>query len=190
MIARPTTRAPRARGVVLACALTTALTGGCTSVAKPSASPETTVTITQPSTSSASSPSGSTQISDVIGRRFDLGQIQSVRTVDGTLVVELDRWTVPGTSDSKLSQEGLPVRPHREQLYVNKDTGNTYTAPVAPQAQFVLNTCVPANEGPDGLISTPRLAADWLKHPSTSALLLVTYDDQGRITRLDTDPRC
>jgi hypothetical protein len=54
----------------------------------------------------------------------------------------------------------------------------------------VVNTCVPGPAGELGLESTPQDAASWLKRPDPQNVLVVTYDDQGAITRLDTDPRC
>ena len=49
---------------------------------------------------------------------------------------------------------------------------------------------IPGPAGELGLESTPQDAASWLKRPDPQNVLVVTYDDQGAITRLDTDPRC
>jgi hypothetical protein len=40
------------------------------------------------------------------------------------------------------------------------------------------------------MTSKPLSATSWLAKPDPAAVLLVTYDETGTITRLDTDPRC
>jgi hypothetical protein len=153
--------------------------------------PAQTVTVTHtsasPSPSSTATPSAT---SDVKGRAFDLGTVARVSTVGGVLVVELDRWTLPGTSDSTIARQGVQVVPHRGGRYTNQNDRKTYTAPVADGANVVVNRCVPGPDGQLGLESAPQGAADWLAQPDTKTVLVVTYDEAGAITRLDTDPRC
>ena len=95
--------------VVLAAAVSACGGGG------DGANPRTTVTVTQGSSSPATAtPSQTpTATSDVKGRRFDLGTVTDVSTVGGVLVVELDRWTLPGTSDTDVARQGIKVVPHK-----------------------------------------------------------------------------
>ena len=182
---------PRSALAVLAAVAMTAAVGACGNGGD-GASPRTTVTVTQGTTTPASptTPATPTATSDVKGRHYDLGTVTGVRTVGGVLVVELDRWTLPGTSDTDVARQGIKVVPHRGARYTNQNTEKTYSAPVADGAIAVVNTCVPGAGGELGLVSTPTSAASWLKKPDSSNVLVVTYDDAGRITRLDTDPRC
>lgn len=157
------------------------------------ASPQATVTVTRGSDSpSATSTPSPTATTDVKGRRFDLGSISSVDTVAGVLVVQLDRWTLPGTTDTAVARDGIKVVPHKGTRYTNQNKEKTYSAPVADGAIAVVNTCVPGAGGELGLESSPQDAAAWLKQAKHSPqdVLVVTYDDDGAITRLDTDPRC
>ncbi|WP_426563673.1 hypothetical protein ACPPVT_20800 [Angustibacter sp. McL0619] len=165
------------------------LLAGCSDGQGSGAAPTVTVTATTgtPSGSATASPTVTT---DVKGRAFDLGTITAVSTVDGTRVVELDRWTATGTSDSTLAKQGLKVLPHKGSRFTNQNTSKTYTAPVAPGARLVVNTCVADTSGDLGMTSQPISAISWLAKPDRSAVLLVTYDDTGVITRLDTDPIC
>ncbi|MGN6301862.1 MAG: hypothetical protein ACTHN8_12315 [Angustibacter sp.] len=154
------------------------------------ATPRATVTVTTSSRPTDTATPAPTATSDVKGRRFDLGTVTGVSTVGGVTVIELDRWTLPGTSDTDVARNGIKVVPHRDARYTNQNTEKTYTAPVADGAIAVVNRCVPGSGGELGLESTPQSAASWLKHPDSRDVLVVTYDDQGRVTRLDTDPRC
>jgi hypothetical protein len=155
------------------------------------ATPTATVTVTRSSGTSSASPAPEpTATSDVQGRRFDLGTVTEVSTVAGTLVVELDRWTLPGTSDTAIARRGIKVVPHEGARYTNQNDQKTYTAPVAAGAIAVVNRCVPGPAGQLGLESTPEDAAGWLKDADGKDVLVVTYDEDGAITRLDTDPRC
>lgn len=170
-----------------AAAVTTALSG-CGGAE--GASPRTTVTVTSSATPTGTDTPAPTATSDVKGRRFDLGTVTDVSTVGGVTVIELDRWTLPGTSDTDVARNGIKVVPHREVRYTNQNTEKTYTAPVADGAIAVVNRCVPGTGGELGLESTPQSATTWLKSADSREVLVVTYDEQGRVTRLDTDPRC
>lgn len=154
------------------------------------ASPRTTVTVTTSTRPTSSATAAPTATTDVKGRRFDLGTVTDVSTVGGVTVIELDRWTLPGTSDTDVARGGIKVVPHRDVRYTNQNTEKTYTAPVADGAIVVVNRCVAGSDGELGLESTPQSASTWLKNPDSREVLVVTYDDQGRVTRLDTDPRC
>jgi hypothetical protein len=153
--------------------------------------PAPTVTVTDPgSTTPGSASAKPTATSDVQGRRFDLGTVIKVSTVAGVLVVELDRWTLPGTTDSKIARDGLPTEPHEGPLYTNQNTQKTYTAPVADSARVVINRCVRSAGNPLGMTSAQQDAVGWLRSADPAAVLLVTYDDAGQIIRLDTEARC
>ena len=189
---RATQRRPRLTGcgvALMATALAPLALAGCSSADQ--AGPATTVTVTATTgTSSGTSTPSPTVTSDVKGRSFDLGTVNAVSTVNGTRVVELDRWTVTGTSDSTLAKQGLKVVPHKGSRYTNQNSSKTYTAPVAAGARVVVNTCVPGPGGTLGITSSPVSASSWLTKPDASAVLLVTYDKDGFISRLDTDPGC
>lgn len=148
-----------------------------------------TVTVTtSPAPSTATS--SPTATSDVRGRSYDLGTVKSTSTVGGVRLVELDRWTLPGTTDSTLAARGVAVVPHRGARYTNQNPRKTYTAPIADGASIVVNTCVARPDGQLGLSARPLHAADWLERFDPRAVLVVTYNARGQITRLDTDPRC
>jgi hypothetical protein len=146
------------------------------------------VTVTETQTSPATPPASPT--SDVKGRRFDVGTVSSVKDVDGVLWLQLDRWTVKGLSDAKLAKDGISVTPHTDARFTNQNNDRLRNVPVAPGATVVVNTCHQADEGQLGLSSSPEAAADWLDDPDTKQVLLLTYDDSGRVVRMDTDPRC
>jgi hypothetical protein len=109
--------------------------------------------------------------------------------VGGVTVVQLDRWTLPGTSDSTIARKGLPITPHNGSRYTDQNRTKTYSAPVADGATVVVNTCVKSGKQL-GLTSTPEPAKTWLDKGDHDTVLIVQYDAQGRITRMDTDPRC
>jgi hypothetical protein len=162
---------------------------GCTSDGRSGPTP--TVTVTEPGATTASSPSAEpTATSDVQGRRFDLGTVARFSTVAGVPVVELDRWTLAGTTDSTIAREGLEVTPHVGPLYTNQNSQKTYSAPIANGARVVVNRCVRTPGNPLGLAASQQDAVGWLRSPHPETVLLVTYDDTGRITRLATEARC
>ena len=174
--------------LLMAGASVAALVAGCSSDGQSAAS--STVTVTTTSTPSGTASASPTATTDVKGRTFDIGTVTAVKTIGTVKVVELDRWTLDGTSDSTLAKQGVTIAPHRGPLYTNQNTAKTYTAPVAPGARIVVNTCVVDGSGDLGLTSQPLSASAWLAKPDTSAVLLVRYDGTGAITRMDTDPRC
>jgi hypothetical protein len=184
-----TRRRPRADRTLLPAVAALAVVTGCTSGS--GSGTTATVTVTQPGATTASSPSAKpTATSDVQGRRFDLGTVVRVSTVAGVPVVELDRWTLAGTTDSAIAREGLKVTPHVGPLYTNQNSQKTYSAPVADGARVVVNRCVRTPGNPLGITASQQDAAGWLRSPHPETVLLVTYDEAGRITRLATEARC
>ncbi|GAB3595977.1 hypothetical protein GCM10027446_22130 [Angustibacter peucedani] len=164
---------------------------GCGDGGGTGATPAETVTVTTtPGTASGTRTSTPRATSDVEGRAFDLGTVAKAGTVAGVLVVELDRWTLPGTSDSALATKGVELAPHRGARFTNQNTEKTYSAPVADGARVVLNTCVPGDAGQLGLRSEPVLAATWLEKPDPAVVFVVSYDKTGSITKMESDPRC
>jgi hypothetical protein len=145
------------------------------------------VTVTESVTPTPDTPQ--TPASDVAGRRYDVGTVRQVKDVGGGLVVQLDRWTVRGVGDAQLAQEGIGITPHTDTRFTNQNDDRLRAVPVAPGATVVVNRCVKSGDML-GLRSTPQDAADWLKQADGKAVLLLTYDDAGRIVRMDTDPRC
>jgi hypothetical protein len=145
------------------------------------------VTVTESVTPTPTGPT--TSASDVAGRRYDVGTVRRVQDSNGELVLQLDRWTVKGVSDAKLAKDGITITPHTGDRFTNQNNDKLRTVPVAPGATVVVNTCVKSGDQL-GLTSAPQDAASWLQTPNTKALLLLTYDDSGRIVRMDTDPRC
>ena len=159
---------------------------GCAAGDNPATNAER-VTVTESVTPTPSAPE--TPGSDVAGRTYDVGTISTVKDVDGELVLQLDRWTVKGVSDGELAKDGMSVVPHTGSRFTNQNNDRLRTVPVAPGATLVVNTCVKSGDQV-GLRSTPQDAAGWLEHADRKAVLLLTYDETGRVVRMDTDPRC
>jgi len=145
------------------------------------------VTVTESVTPTPTGPR--TPVSDVAGRRYDAGTVRQVKDSNGELVLQLDRWTVKGVSDAQLAKDGVDITPHTDVRFTNQNNDRLRAVPVAPGATVVVNTCVKSGDQL-GLTSTPKDAMSWLEHPDPDAVLLLTYDDAGRVVRLDTDPRC
>jgi hypothetical protein len=182
-------RTPRHRHALLAapaCLATALALTGCGVGNTPTTNAER-VTVTESVTPTPDTPQ--TPASDVAGRRYDVGTVRQVKDVGGGLVVQLDRWTVKGVGDAQVAQEGIDVSPHTDVRFTNQNDDRLRAVPVAPGATVVVNRCVKAGDRL-GLRSTPKDATDWLKHADGKAVLLLTYDDAGRIVRMDTDPRC
>ena len=154
-----------------------------------SASPGPSPTVTVTASTSTSSPTATRATSDVVGRRYDAGTVRSVKTIAGTLVLELDRYTASGVTDDALARDGVRIIPHAGDRFINQNDTNTYTVIVAPGARLVVNECVKTGAGL-GLRAAPEDAAGWLRDPDRTSVLLLTLDDKGRATRFDTDPRC
>lgn len=174
----------RVLAVLLSCSAAVGL-AGCASGGNPTSNAER-VTVTETATSPATP---TTPTSDVVGRHFDVGTVSDVREVDGELWMKLDRWTVKGVSDSDLAKKGVPVTPHTGDRFTNQNNDRLRDVRVAPGATVVVNTCV-KNGDQLGLSSTPQDAVSWLDSVDPKAVLLLSYDDSGRVVRLDTDPRC
>ncbi len=153
----------RVAAALLASAALTAALSGCGGA--DGASPRTTVTVTTSNTPTSSATAAPTATTDVKGRHFDVGTVTDVSTVGGVTVIELDRWTLPGTSDTDVARNGIKVVPHRDARYTNQNTEKTYTAPVADGAIAVVNRCVPGSGGELGLESTPQSASTLAGEP-------------------------
>ncbi|MEO7745681.1 MAG: hypothetical protein ABIV05_05585 [Actinomycetota bacterium] len=162
--------------------------GGC-AAASGTVTPSRTVTVTT-TPAAPRTPTAAPASSDVVGRAHDVGTVRRTGTVGGGQVVELDRYTLDGTSDDALAADGVPLTPHANDLFSNQNDQRTYTIPVAPGATVVLNECVTA-DGALGLRSTPVPdTTAWLRDVDPDTVVLVTIDGRGRATRFDTDPRC
>ena len=165
------------------------LLGQLAACSSASSGPAPSQTVTVTATGGASSTSPTRARSNVVGRRYDAGTVRSVATVAGTLVIELDRYTVKGATDEALARDGVRITPHIGDRFTNQNDTKTYTVPVAAGAQLVVNECVRTSAAL-GLRSTPEDAAGWLTDPDRTSVLLLTLDEAGRATRFDTDPRC
>lgn len=170
----------------LSCSTAVLTLAACASGGNPTTNAER-VTVTESVTPTPTGPQ--TPVSDVAGRRYDAGTVRQVKDSNGELVLQLDRWTVKGLSDAKLAKDGVDITPHTDARFTNQNDDRLRTVPVAPGATVVVNTCVKSGDRL-GLTSTPQDAASWLEHPDPDAVLLLTYDEGGRVVRMDTDPRC
>jgi hypothetical protein len=102
----------------------------------------------------------------------------------------LNRYTVKGLSDAKLASDGAPVSPHTDVRFTDQNKGKTYLVPVNPSAPIVVNTCDNSGSTPT-MTSTPVTLAAFLSSANRAkTVVLLSYDDLGRLTRLDTDPAC
>jgi hypothetical protein len=139
---------------------------------------------------SASPTTVSSAVSSVKGRKFDAGTIVKSKTQGGLTVLVLDRWTVKGVSDAKLATSGVPITPHSDTRFFDQNHGKTYTIPVNPSAPIVKNICTDKGGTPT-MTSTPETLKDFLSSPNrTRTIVILSYDDSGRLIRLDTDPSC
>jgi hypothetical protein len=175
----------RAIAAAMSCSAALALVA-CANGGNPTTNAER-VTVTESVTPTPSDPQ--TPVSDVAGRRYDVGTVRQVKDSNGELVLQLDRWTVKGLSDAKLAKDGVDITPHTDARFTNQNNDRLRTVPVAPGATVVVNTCVKSGDRL-GLTSTPQDAATWLEQPHPDAVLLLTYDATGRVVRMDSDPRC
>ncbi|WP_392543224.1 hypothetical protein [Oryzobacter telluris] len=186
---------PRPTRLATAAVVATALAAltGCGSDA-PERPQDVVVTVTASPSPSASSaaPSASakpaTIRSDVKGRRFDFGLVESRRTSGGTDVLVIDRWTDPKVDDALLAKQGLPVEPYevRSARYLNQKK-KTFDVPVREGTSFLLNHCVALGEPPETRsVSAEELAAA----SSVDRLLLVELDAAGYATGGETFPGC
>ena len=184
--AAQTSRRRRALVAAPACLVAGLALASCAAGHNPTTNAER-VTVTESVTPTPSAPK--TPTSDVAGRTYDVGTISTVKDVGGGLVLQLDRWTVKGVGDGELAKDGISVVPHTGDRFTNQNDGRLRRVPVAPGAMLVVNTCVKSGDQL-GLRSTQEDAAGWLEHADPKTVLLLTYDDTGRVVRMDTDPRC
>lgn len=129
-------------------------------------------------------------VSTVKGRKHDAGVIVSSKKAGGLTVLILNRYTVKGLSDAKLASDGAPISPHSDARFSDQNKGKTYQVPVNPTAVIVVNTCDNSGSTPT-MTSTPVTLAQFLGSSGRAkTVVLLTYDDSGRLVRLDTDPAC
>jgi hypothetical protein len=129
-------------------------------------------------------------VSTVKGRKHDAGTIVGTKKAGGLTILVLNRYTVKGMSDAKLASDGGPISPHSDVRFTDQNKGKTYLVPVNPAAVIVVNTCDDSGGTPT-MTSTPITLAQFLSSGSRSkTIVLLSYDDSGRLLRLDTDPAC
>ncbi|MEO5608591.1 MAG: hypothetical protein ABIQ61_13635 [Ornithinibacter sp.] len=163
--------------------------------------PEVVVTVTSTPSPAASdaprsrTPSASPTVkadpvkSDVLGRSFDFGLVKSAKTVGGTAVLVIDRWTDPAVDDAELARTGLAVAAYdlRKNPYKNVNSKVVFQVPVREGTTFLLNHCVAAGEP----LQTRSVDAGALAAaPETDRLVLLTLDDAGYATSGETLPGC
>lgn len=144
-------------------------------------------------TATASPTATETEGGDVRGRAHDVGTITDVRHVDTRLLLTLDRWTVNGMDDATLAAEGAPIVPHTDDRFANQNAEKTYAVPVARDAVLVVNECQPPATpgGVPGLTSRRGDLEEFLAQPGLAdQVVLLTYNRDGELVQLDTDPRC
>jgi hypothetical protein len=178
-----------AAAVVLATAACGGGNGG-SNVPTPSAAGSGRATGSPTTTARSASGNAANAVSTVKGRNHDAGVIVSSRRAGGLTVLILNRYTVKGLSDAKLAADGAPISPHTDSRYSDQNKGKTYQVPVNPTAVIVVNTC--DNSGPTPtMTSTPVTLAQFLSSTGRArTVVLLSYDDSGRLVRLDTDPAC
>lgn len=163
--------------------------GGAGNVPTPSGSTSG-ATTSSPTTSRPSTGNAANAVSTVKGRKHDAGVIVSSKKAGGLTVLVLNRYTVKGMSDAKLAADGGPISPHSDTRFSDQNKGKTYTVPVNPTAVIVINTCDKGGSTPT-MSSAPVTLAQFLSSSGRSkTIVLLTYDDAGRLVRLDTDPAC
>jgi hypothetical protein len=144
----------------------------------------------RPSGSATTKPASTDAVSTVKGRKYDAGVITGSKKAGGLTVLVLNRYTVKGLSDAKLAADGAPISPHSDVRFSDQNKGKTYLVPVNPSAPIVVNTC-DSSGGTPTMTSTPvTLAAFLARANRAKTIVLLSYDDLGRLTRLDTDPAC
>lgn len=128
--------------------------------------------------------------SDVAGRRHDVGVVVDTATHGGVTLLRVDRWTVRGVEDATLARDGMPLAAQTDDgMFHNQNAERTYAVPVRTGAIAVLHECVDGDR--PGLRSEPVSLAEWLEDErDEDEVVLLTYDDQGRLERLDTVPAC
>lgn len=189
---RPAPRRPPARALpVAACALAVLALAGC---AGDDPGPTETVTVSSAPETSAEPPATTVPedtgpTSDVTDRAHDVGTVAGVEAVDGTAVLEMDRWTYADWSEEKVSQEGVPLEPLTENPFRNQNSDSTYAVPVSPDVVVGLNSCTVGTQGTD---QQPRIATVVGSVEDLAAgdtIWLLTYTD-GVLTQADTAAVC
>jgi hypothetical protein len=147
-----------------------------------------TPTVTARSSSAKPKPAKAKATSDVKGRAFDYGVVTKVGTVDGTTVVELDRWTWKGLDDAKLAKNGVPLKPFKGKVpYENQNAKLTYSIPVVDGARILEHHCVAADQPLQTKSVDAAALADLGDRENT---VLVELDAQGRLVAADNVPGC
>jgi len=188
----PSAHLARLALAALACAALTACGG-------PDVPPEVVVTVTanpSPSRSAGASPGTASPTkkaaapkSEVKGRDYDFGLVQSAKKVGDTDVLVLDRWTDPKVDDEVVAKQGLPVTSWRvgSDRYVNQNDKKTFDIPVREGTTFLLHHCTAAGEPLQTRSVTTKELAD---APEVDRLLLVTLDGSGWATGGETFAGC
>jgi hypothetical protein len=163
---------------------------GASNIPTPPGSETTTATRTSTSTAKATTGNAANAVSNVKGRKHDAGVITGTKKAGGLTVLVLNRYTVKGMSDAKLASDGAPISPHGDVRFTDQNKGKTYQVPVNPTAVIVINTC-DNSSGTPTMTSTPVTLAQFLSSSNRAkTIVLLSYDDSGRLVRLDTDPAC
>jgi hypothetical protein len=147
-------------------------------------------TATKPGLTATTKAAATDAVSTVKGRKYDAGVIVGTKKAGGLTILVLNRYTVKGLSDAKLASDGAPVSPHTDVRFSDQNKGKTYLVPVNPSAPIVVNTCDNSGSKPT-MTSTPVTLAAFLSSANRAkTVVLLSYDELGRLTRLDTDPVC
>jgi hypothetical protein len=185
-------------GLVAAAMLLTTACGGSGGASNVPTSPGTATTsgratqtsTTRTSTARATSGNAANAVSNVKGRKHDAGVIVGTKKAGGLTILVLNRYTVKGMSDAKLASDGAPISPHSDVRFTDQNKGKTYLVPVNPGAVIVINACDNSGGTPT-MTSTPVTLAQFLSSGNRAkTVVLLSYDDSGRLVRLDTDPAC
>ncbi len=193
--ARATARAATvAAAVALGLGAALALTA-CSGSSSPSGGgtgSATTKATTKPSTTPTTKPARPTPSARSRAASTTPASSSASRKAGGLTVLVLNRYTVKGLSDAKLAANGAPISPHSDVRFSDQNKGKTYLVPVNPSAPIVVNSCTPGTGGgPPTMTSTPVTLAAFLASANRAKrVVLLSYDDAGRLTRLDTDPVC
>jgi hypothetical protein len=126
--------------------------------------------------------------SDDVGRTYDFGTVVKASTVDGVVVLELDRWTWKKLDDAKLAKQGVPLTAFKGKVpYENQNAKLTYTLPVADGARILYHHCIASDQPLQTKSVAPQDLAGLADRENT---VLVRLDDKGRIVAADNLPGC
>jgi hypothetical protein len=163
---------------------------GASNVPTPSGTAATSGPASSTATARATTGNAANAVTNVKGRKHDAGVIAGTKKAGGLTVLVLNRYTVKGMSDAKLASDGAPISPHSDVRFTDQNKGKTYQVPVNPAAVIVVNTC-DDNGGTPTMTSTPVTLAQFLSSGNRAkTVVLLSYDDSGRLVRLDTGPAC